>query len=453
MVKKSKILIIDDDKDVLGTIYDAIVGDEYQIECETNSKKALEKIKNEYYDLVITDIMMPEVSGVEIVEAVKNTSRDTLVIMVTGFASIETTIKSIQYGVYDYIQKPLGNIKHVVERALEKQNLQRKNIELNQIIEDMLAKISLLYEISTILYQVSDFREAVEMILDTITEGLKLRSVGILLDERGDSYFSVINQRALNSIIADKLKIHERHSINNQQISNSNVTILKDLIGKINITGQEIPIDKNLKTCIIVPINFHINLLGYIVVFLEENELDESENIIKLLKIFSTQIAPILHSSIKEVEAEKAFEFKMAGIIETSIIEAKSSLSPVSFSIVRLVMLDTPGEISLMNDFLSSSKSIIIKKLGKQGEIHWLTADTALLVFPATDLISIEKFCIDITESIEKLEISGNKEAVISPRYSSVSYPQVASTPTELANILWKNLFEELENNKNETMS
>ncbi|MFC2088028.1 response regulator [Calditrichota bacterium] len=444
MIEKSKILIVDDETDVLETIKDSLEEYAYQVDVEMDPQEALEKIKNNYYDLVITDIQMPNVSGVDIVKAVKSTARDTLIIVITGFASTETAIKSLQFGVYDYVQKPILNIQQIVERALEKLHLQRKNKELGIQIEEMLAKISLLHDISSILYQVSDFNEAAEMILDTLTEGLKITKVGLLLNNNNNSLYKIAKYRGLNSTLVNKIEFKSKDLINNQKLFSSKATELTDLNGVLNISDSVIPIDESLKRCIIVPINFHIHLAGYIIVFLGEQEITESDNLVKLLKIFSTQIAPVLHSFFQETDRIRSVENNVSKFIGQKIIESESSLSPISFAIFRIVMLNTPKEISLLNDYMSVAKNLIIKQAEEKGELNWLTEDTAIFTYPATDLFTIEKFCLKLIKIIEKLQISGNKETLLTIKYSCVSYPQVASSPGTLINILWKNLFEEL---------
>ena len=146
--KPASILIIDDEKDILDTLMHTLSGLGYKLKGLSNPKTALKNIKKDHFDLVITDIMMPNITGLDIIRKIKESKRDTQVIVVTGFASLETAIKSIQYGVYDYIQKPfnIDEIKITVKNALDTQNLQRRNKILIQKIENMLTNIDLLHD-------------------------------------------------------------------------------------------------------------------------------------------------------------------------------------------------------------------------------------------------------------------------------------------------------------------
>lgn len=444
MLKNAKILIVDDEIDVLESIKDSLGVKEYQIDVEMNSEKALKKIENNFYDLVITDLMMPKVSGVDIVQAVRSTQRDTLVIVVTGYASVETAIKSLKFGVYDYVQKPIINVAQIVERALEKLYLERKNKELGNQIKEMLSKISLLHDISTILYQVTDFDEASEMILDTLTEGLKINNVGLLHSNNHSSY-KLVKYRGIPSTAVEKIQFSSLDTINNIKLSSDQATIIKELAGKLNISNAEVPVNESFKHCIITPINFHYNLLGYIIAFLNEKEIIDSENIIKLLKIFSTQISPKLYSFSQQTTAVTNAENMVLQCVAQKIKEADSLLAPISFALFRIVLLNTPKELSLLNDYLSVIKNIMTKHIENSGELTWLTRDTALFAYPAIDIFGMEDFCIKLVNDVEQLQMSGNKKSLVTIKYSCVSYPQSESSPDILTQVLWKNLFEELE--------
>jgi hypothetical protein len=185
--------------------------------------------------------------------------------------------------------------------------------------------------------------------------------------------------------------------------------------------------------------------LGYIIAFLNEKEIIDSENIVKLLKIFSTQISPKLFSFSQQTTAVTNAENIVLKCVAQKIKEADSLLAPISFALFRIVLLNTPKELSLLNDYLSVIKNIMTKHIENSGELTWLTRDTALLAHPAIDIFGMEDFCIKLVNDVEQLQMSGNKESLVTIKYSCVSYPQSESSPDILTQILWKNLFEELE--------
>ncbi len=115
------ILILDDEPIVAKRLKPALEKKGYQVESFTESSKALERIKKEKFDIVITDLKMEGISGMEFLEEVRRLWPDTAVIVITGFATMETAKESFKKGVFDFLAKPfkLGEIIEIVGKAVE----------------------------------------------------------------------------------------------------------------------------------------------------------------------------------------------------------------------------------------------------------------------------------------------------------------------------------------------
>jgi DNA-binding NtrC family response regulator len=103
-----------------------------------NGIQALEKIKNQPYAIVFTDIKMPDIDGLELLSAIKEYRPETEVIIVTGHGSMESAIKAMKYGSYDYLQKPfkLNVLKIIIDRILEAKKLKQEKIVLKTRVKD-----------------------------------------------------------------------------------------------------------------------------------------------------------------------------------------------------------------------------------------------------------------------------------------------------------------------------
>ncbi|MFH1489772.1 MAG: response regulator [Pseudomonadota bacterium] len=144
-----KILIVDDDKKLLTILKSLLTEESHEVETCVNGREAVEKAKTQNFDLVITDLMMPGMSGIEVLKEIRNISPDTLVIIVTGFASIETAVQAIREGAYDYLTKPfkLDEIKIVVNNAREKIMLVRENQKLIQELQEAYTQLRMVKKI------------------------------------------------------------------------------------------------------------------------------------------------------------------------------------------------------------------------------------------------------------------------------------------------------------------
>jgi DNA-binding NtrC family response regulator len=124
------ILIVDDDKVVCEMLEDVLSQDaKLNITSTNNGRDAIEKIKGRHFDLILTDLMMPGADGIEVLKIAKEVDEGVHVIIITGFASLETAMEAIRKGAYDYITKPfkLDEIKIAVQNACEKIRLLQQN--------------------------------------------------------------------------------------------------------------------------------------------------------------------------------------------------------------------------------------------------------------------------------------------------------------------------------------
>lgn len=122
MQKKPKILIVEDDPLVRRTFARLMEEENYEVYCAENCRPALEKIQQERFDLVLTDIRLGDGDGIEVLEFSKKNNPDGIVFMITGYASLDSMKEAMRKGAEDYIIKPIDmnlllvKIKNVLDR-------------------------------------------------------------------------------------------------------------------------------------------------------------------------------------------------------------------------------------------------------------------------------------------------------------------------------------------------
>ncbi len=116
-----RILVVDDEKVIREFLRDFLSDQGYETDLATDGKEALDKIKRSNYDLVITDIKMPNADGIEVLKKVKRKNSNTEVIIITGYPSLDTEAECKNFGAAGYIVKPfqINQIKLLVGRALK----------------------------------------------------------------------------------------------------------------------------------------------------------------------------------------------------------------------------------------------------------------------------------------------------------------------------------------------
>ena len=128
----ARILVVDDEEIVIKSCLRILGGGEYEVEAVQSGREALKKIGENHYDVLILDIMMPEIDGMEVLQRVKESHPDVDVIMVTGLSQIDTAVRAMKLGAFDYLPKPFDpdELKLVVQRAFERRHLLQENLSL-----------------------------------------------------------------------------------------------------------------------------------------------------------------------------------------------------------------------------------------------------------------------------------------------------------------------------------
>lgn len=138
MSVSGKILIVDDDPGSLSSLGEAMTREGYTVTLASSGEEALRLGNEQDFDVVITDLRMQGVDGLQVVRTLKNSRPDTVVIVMTGFASMETVVDAISAGAYDYISKPfrLDQMRLKVRQSMDQANLLRENRDLREKAQD-----------------------------------------------------------------------------------------------------------------------------------------------------------------------------------------------------------------------------------------------------------------------------------------------------------------------------
>jgi DNA-binding NtrC family response regulator len=134
MSTRVHILVVDDDEVTCNLLEEVLSKEGYAVDRALNGREAIDKGERTPYDVVLTDIKMIGVDGMEVLRAYRQKSPETIIIMMTAFGSIETAIQAIKEGAYDYVSKPfkLEEIKLTIHRALEQNRLLQENLLYRQ---------------------------------------------------------------------------------------------------------------------------------------------------------------------------------------------------------------------------------------------------------------------------------------------------------------------------------
>jgi len=137
MKQSISLLIVDDEESVRDSLYNWFIEDGYDVDSAENAKEALKKIEEGNFDIILADIKMPGMDGLEMHRRIKAINSDLIVIVMTAFASVETAVQALKDGAYDYVTKPFDpdDLSHLIRNAANQISLKNENESLkNKVI-------------------------------------------------------------------------------------------------------------------------------------------------------------------------------------------------------------------------------------------------------------------------------------------------------------------------------
>ena len=162
MADQISILIVDDEESVRDSLYNWFIEDGYHVECAEDAKKALSILESRNFDIILADIKMPGMDGLEMHRRIRNLNHDAIVIIMTAFASVDTAVQALKDGAFDYVTKPFDpdDLSHLIRNATKQISLKEENevlrdkVVLLENVEDLIgeseAMTKVLKEVQTV---------------------------------------------------------------------------------------------------------------------------------------------------------------------------------------------------------------------------------------------------------------------------------------------------------------
>src|SRR5512139_1077391 len=146
MQKSERILIVDDEKVALKNLEHVMRKEGYEVVSTQSGQNALKILEEQTFEVVLTDLKMEKVDGMQILRRCRELYPDTEVVMITGYATLESAVESMKHGAFYYIAKPfrLDEVRKVVSEAVEKLRLKSENRQLREQIEGYHGKVKII---------------------------------------------------------------------------------------------------------------------------------------------------------------------------------------------------------------------------------------------------------------------------------------------------------------------
>jgi putative nucleotidyltransferase with HDIG domain len=180
---RPRVLVVDDEKFIRDIIADFLGMEGYIVRTAEDGSSAVSELERARYDMVISDLKMPRMGGLDLLKEVSKAHPDTLTVIMTGFGTVETAIDAMKRGAYDYILKPfkVEEVVHIVQRGLEKRRLTAENLRLREALS--------LYKVSEAIAASLSLDEVIATLTDGALTEVRADLVSTWLDDGEGGYF------------------------------------------------------------------------------------------------------------------------------------------------------------------------------------------------------------------------------------------------------------------------
>ena len=249
--QKATVLIVDDEEGIVESLTGILEDDGYTVMSALSGEEALKRFDEHTPDLILLDVWMPGIDGIETLKHIRERNRNTSVIMVSGHSNIDTAVDAIKLGAYDFLEKPLSleKVLILVKRALEQQNLVRENIELKRSITQTWEILGENHKIAELKDKISKAAASVGRVIIYGESGSGKELVAQALhraSDRKENSFIEVNCAAIpTELIESELFGHEKGSFTGAfeakkgkfELAN-NGTLFLDEIGDMSLPTQ-----------------------------------------------------------------------------------------------------------------------------------------------------------------------------------------------------------------------
>jgi putative nucleotidyltransferase with HDIG domain len=281
MPNAHRVLVVDDNEVFCDVLCQVLTEEGYTADKVFTAEDALARMRETPYHLLLVDLKLPGMSGIELLRAVRAQTPETDVVTITSFASMETAVEAIRLGARDYLIKPFEEIEmvtRVVNRVFEKRRMLLENDRLsrevqlkNASLEHYVKRLSALNSIGQALHSILDLRELLTFFIHAVAAQLQAERVSLLLFEKNSDKLVIMASVGIDDDLAQKVRIRRGEGVAGWVAEHGEPLLIEDIDRDHRFAGhreRSSGTDSFIAAPLVlsVPIRFHHRTLGVITV-------------------------------------------------------------------------------------------------------------------------------------------------------------------------------------------
>ncbi|MEK6758606.1 MAG: diguanylate cyclase [Deltaproteobacteria bacterium] len=355
-MRKGKILIVDDDAFFRVLSSDILTAGGFQVKTASTGLEAISMIENDEFDIVITDLVMPDINGLEVLQKTKQINTLIDVIVVTGHGSIESAIEALKNGAFDYIRKPANEdeLLHTVGACMDKKKLLEENAEMRQSLK--------LFEVSRNVTAILDMSKLYSISLDALLQIIHGEAGIIFFYEDEKKKLDIKGVRHLSINTGEKIVEIFKGRFERDLRDLDSITV----VAKPELPGEDAELLAPYNSFLVAPLTKAGSVSGYLLILSSHAKNDYSVKDIKHATFIVEHISQAFDNAQKYSEAkEMAFIDSLTNLYNSKYLElaldkeikrADRLMMPVT---VLFLDLDNFKQINDKNDHLVGSRVLV----------------------------------------------------------------------------------------------
>ncbi|MCD4781831.1 MAG: response regulator [Candidatus Omnitrophica bacterium] len=375
----AKILIIDDELIICKLLNDVLKEKGYDVFYTLSGNEGIGIVGRKSIDIIIVDLMMPEIAGIQVLEEIKKYYPDAVVIVITGFPTFESVQAALKLGAYNYITKPfnIDEIYFVVERAAAfrkltlvnkdlMKELEEHNVELEKKVRERTEELSLLYRIAQEISSSLKLEETLNVITNKVSEHLNLEICSILLLDKKNETLSIVAARGLSDEIVQRIQIKKGERISGWVVENNEAIFVNDIESDSRFSRSYHQEKYYTRSFISVPLVVKGNVIGVINANNKKTKQPLTENDFGLIKGIAQEAAIAIENARLFSSLEETYVSTVLAL--TSAIDAKDHYTNRHSQQVTKYGVAIAREMGLLDfDVENIKKACQLHDIGKIG--------------------------------------------------------------------------------------
>jgi len=376
---RERILVIDDERRICESLSALLTGSGYEVATFQDSDNAAREIRSGQFDLIISDIKMPGMTGIDILRLARKVDPSALVILMTGYGSLETAVGAINEGAYDYLLKPVEfpQLELVVKRGLEKRRLGRAKSFLltelqqkNRELQDRFHEINAMYEAGRLLGSTTKLQDLLQTIIGLATKVLYARIGSIMLIDDDREYLTIAAAIGLEDEIIRTTRLPIGTSIAGYVAQTGEPLFITDVEKDARFTRENREERYGPSSLLSVPLKVTSRIIGVINIAHKSSGAQFGEHDLKLLTTFAAQAAVAIDNA-RAMHQLKRRVAELSALQEIADAMSRAGsvqhLQEIIFWGIRSLM---PADLSLWFRWSEKDKSLIFAGGAGNAEVN-----------------------------------------------------------------------------------